>query len=59
MKIMGDVLNIVSIKDSESKQVFKEVFSPINLIIDSNNGHFNTSLNLERDQVLGLNNLLL
>jgi DNA-directed RNA polymerase beta' subunit len=55
----GDVLNIISIKDSEMKQVFKEVFSPINLIIDSNNGHFNTSLNLERDQVLGLNNLLL
>ena len=55
----GDVLNVVSIKDSEMKEVFKEVFSPVNLIIDSNNGHFNTSLNLERDQVLGLNNLLL
>jgi DNA-directed RNA polymerase beta' subunit len=54
----GDVLNIISIKDSEMREVFKEVFSPISLIIDSNRGHFNTSLNLERDQVLGLNNLL-
>ena len=55
----GDVLNIVSVKDSEMREVFKEVFSPISLIIDSNKGHFNTALNLERDQVLGLNNLLL
>jgi DNA-directed RNA polymerase beta' subunit len=55
----GDVLNIVSVKDSEMRKIFKEVFSPISLIIDSNNGHFNIALNLERDQVLGLNNLLL
>jgi DNA-directed RNA polymerase beta' subunit len=54
----GDVLNIISVKDSEMREVFKEVFSPISLIIDSNQGHFNTALNLERDQVLGLNNLL-
>jgi len=55
----GDVLNIISVKDSEMRNVFKEVFSPISLIIDSNQGHFNRALNLERDQVLGLNNLLL
>jgi len=55
---MGDVLNIISLKDSEMKHIFKEVFSPINLIIDPNTGEFNILLNLERDQVLGLNNLL-
>jgi DNA-directed RNA polymerase beta' subunit len=55
----GDVLNIISIKDNETRKICKEVFSPINLIIDSNDGNFNTALNLERDQVLGLNNLLL
>lgn len=54
----GDVLNIVSVKDSEMRDVFREVFSPINLIIDANKGHFNNALNLERDQVLGINNLL-
>jgi len=55
----GDVLNIISLKDNETKELMKEVFSPVNLIIDANNGNFNESLNLERDQVLGLNNLLL
>ncbi len=55
----GDVLNIISIKDKEMRVILKEVFSPVNLIIDSNNGHFNTALNLERDQVLGINNLLI
>jgi DNA-directed RNA polymerase beta' subunit len=55
----GDVLNIVSLKDVEMKHIFKEVFSPVSLMIDSNNGLFNESLNLERDQVLGLNNLLI
>jgi methenyltetrahydromethanopterin cyclohydrolase len=55
----GDVLNIVSVKDREMKEVYKEVFSPINLIIDANNGSFNEALNLERDQVLGLNSLLI
>jgi hypothetical protein len=55
---MGDVLNIISLKDSEMREVFKEVFSPVSMIINSNDGHFNNNLNLERDQVLGLNNLL-
>jgi DNA-directed RNA polymerase beta' subunit len=54
----GDVLNIISVKDAEMRTVYREVFSPINLIIDANKGHFNNALNLERDQVLGLNNLL-
>jgi hypothetical protein len=56
---MGDVLNLISIKDLESREIFKDVFSPISLLIDSNSGDFNLALNLERDQVLGLNNLLL
>jgi hypothetical protein len=54
---MGDVLNLISVKDAESRSVFKDVFSPISLLIDPNNGSFNTALNLERDQVLGLDNL--
>lgn len=55
----GDVLNVISLKDSETKQVFRDVFSPISLMIDSNNGEFNRSLNLERDQILGINSLLI
>ena len=54
----GDVLNLISIKDAETREIFKRVFSPSALLIDSNNGHFNVALNLERDQILGLNNLL-
>ena len=54
----GDVLNLISIKDKTTRQLLKNVFSPIHLIIDPNNGRFNNSLNLERDQVLGLNSLL-
>lgn len=54
----GDVLNIISLKDTETKKVLKSIFSPQSMIIDSNNGRFNKSLNLERDQVLGINNLL-
>ena len=54
----GDVLNLISIKDKSTREAFKQVFSPVNLIIDSNNGSFNTALNLERDQILGLNNLI-
>lgn len=55
---MGDVLNVISIKDKTTREVFKKVFSPIHLIIDPNNGRFNNNLNLERDQVLGINALL-
>lgn len=56
---MGDVLNIISIKDKEQQKIFKQVFSPISLLIDPNDASFNISLNLERDQVLGLNSLLI
>ena len=54
----GDVLNLISVKDKTTRQLLKSVFSPINLIIDPSNGDFNNSLNLERDEVLGLNALL-
>ena len=54
----GDVLNIISLKDKEMREVFKEVISPEALIIDANTGDINTSLLLERDQILGLNSLL-
>ena len=52
------MLNLISIKDKTSREIFKSVLSPVHLIIDPNNGDFNDSLNLERDQVLGLNSLL-
>ena len=55
---LGDVLNIISLKDKEMREVFKEVISPEALIIDANTGDINTSLLLERDQILGLNSLL-
>jgi len=55
----GDVLNLISVKDRETKELFSDVFSPINLMISSNRGDFNSALNLERDQILGLNSLLI
>lgn len=54
----GDVLNVISLKDATTRKIFKDVFSPIHLVIDPNNGKFNNSLNLERDQILGINTLL-
>lgn len=54
----GDVLNLISIKDKGTRELMKAVFSPIHLIIDPNNGRFNNNLNLERDQILGINSLL-
>lgn len=54
----GDTLNLISIKDRNIRELFKEIFSPINFIINPKNGAFNEDLNLERDQVLGLNALL-
>lgn len=54
----GDVLNLVSIKDKSTRELFKSVYSPVHLVIDPNNGRFNNTLNLERDQVLGINSLL-
>ena len=55
----GDVLNLISIKDRETREIFKNVFSPISLLIDPIDGNFNVGLNLERDQVLGFNMLLM
>ena len=54
----GDVLNLISLKDKSTRELFKKVFSPTHLIIDPNNGRFNDNLNLERDQILGLSTLL-
>jgi DNA-directed RNA polymerase beta' subunit len=53
----GDVLNIISIKDEETKEIMKQVFDPVRMIIDSNTLNFNDALNVERDQVLGLYSL--
>ena len=55
---MGDTLNLISIKDKNIKELFKEILSPVNFLINPKNGKFNEDLNLERDLVLGLNALL-
>ena len=55
----GDVLNLISIKDKNTKKRFKQVFSPVRMLIDPNNGKFNNTFGLKRDRLLGLNNLLL
>jgi DNA-directed RNA polymerase beta' subunit len=54
----GDTLNIVALKDEETRKVYKNVFSPISLLIDPKNGKFNNQYDLEKDQVLGINALL-
>lgn len=54
----GDVLNLISLKDRETKEFFKSVLSPEALIIDTNTGDIKEELLLERDQVLGINSLL-
>ena len=51
-------MNIISLKDKESKEVFRKTFAPSSLLIDSNTGFVNADLLLERDQVLGFNALL-
>lgn len=58
VQLMGDVLNLISLKDAQTREVFKSVFSPVHLVIDPNSGEFNNALNLERDQVLGFNALI-
>ena len=51
----GDVLNIISVKDARAKAKFKEIFSPKSMLVSAKNGHFNDSLSLKKDQLLGLN----
>ena len=55
----GDVLNIVSLKDKELVETFKAVFSPENLLISSNDGMFNEQLNLDRDFLMALTEMLM
>jgi hypothetical protein len=55
----GDVLNLISIKDTEIRDVMKSVFSPKKFLIAPNDGRFNSNLSLARDQILGINNLLM
>ncbi len=55
----GDVLNIISIKDRATKELFKKVFSPTSMLIDCNTGEFNKKLSIEKDQLLGMNSLMM
>ena len=54
----GDVLNIVSLKDKAVREVFDSTFSPTKLLISPNDGMFHNDLNLERDQIMALSQLL-
>lgn len=49
----GDVMNMVCIKDRKTAKKL-EVFDPINLCVDKNNGKFNRKMNLVKDQLIGL-----
>lgn len=55
----GDVVNLISLKDKETQNIFKACLSPISLIINPEDGKFNDDLNMEKDQVIGLNTLLI
>lgn len=49
----GDVLNIVAIHDKEMADLFEETFSPMKMLISSNNSKFNDGFGLSHDLVLG------
>ena len=53
----GDVLNVIVLIDEQFKTTFSKL-SPVNMLLDNNNGAFNTAISLERDQILGLYSLL-
>lgn len=48
-----DTLNLIPIFDNGLKEYFK-VFSPERMMIDNNNGKFNSSLGIDKDQMLGI-----
>ena len=50
----GDVLNILSVKDSEILNAL-EIFNPESILIDRTTGEFNSSMNLMKDQIICLN----
>lgn len=49
----GDVLNIISLKAKEFVNAFS-IFNPRRLMIDKNNGKFNRTMGLIKDQMIGL-----
>ena len=55
---MGDTLNLVSLKDTRLKELYRSVLSPKNLLLDPATGNINKALLLERDQIIALNELL-
>ena len=54
----GDTLNLVSLKDTRLKELYRSVLSPKNLLLDPATGNINKALLLERDQIIALNELL-
>lgn len=50
----GDVLNIISIKDEETADLFERTFSPKKMVISNNNHKFNRQLNLDKDHITGI-----
>lgn len=49
----GDVLNLISVKDSEIAKHL-HVFNPINMLVDRTTGRFNKLMNFIKDQVITL-----
>lgn len=50
----GDVLNILSLKDRKMAETYDKIFNPRHMMIDKNDGKFNRSMNLIKDQLIGL-----
>jgi DNA-directed RNA polymerase beta' subunit len=49
----GDTLNTIPLMDNGLKKTFLKL-SPINMLVDTNSGKFNSNLSLDRDHILGL-----
>jgi len=49
----GDTLNIIALVDNEFKRKF-QIFSPKKMMINPNNGKFNSALGIDKDQMLGI-----
>jgi hypothetical protein len=53
----GDTLNIIPLMDNSFKETF-DVFDPSRMIINNDDLKFNSSLGLDKDQILGLYSFL-
>lgn len=54
----GDTLNIFSLKDKDLIDTFK-IFDPENMVINRSTGDFNHIFNLDKDEIIALNNVMI